>query len=251
MSDSIKISLIVQEADRSEAGSGYARINNDVMAKIGVEPGDFVKITGKRIGAAKVMRSSVSGSGGIAIYGYTRDTTGVGIGDTVIVEKVIPKTAAKITLQPISQRKRLDSRALEQTILKYYAGRPITKGQILTFEFRTKDEDPVYSNWRGFSNYSTEQIDFAVSEVSPGDVAIIGSETNVNYKDGVYKREDASKGKSAGSLHYEDIGGLGRELTLVREMIEYPSGIPRSLRSSGSSRQKEFSSMVRRVQERP
>ncbi len=63
------------------------------MAKLGVESGDFIKITGKRIGAAKVLRSSVSGSGGIAIDGYTRQTAGAGIGDTVVIERVVPKTA--------------------------------------------------------------------------------------------------------------------------------------------------------------
>ena len=127
--------------------AGYAKINNDVMAKLGVEPGDFIKITGKRMGAAKVMRSSVSGSGGIAIDGDIRRSAGAGIGDTVTFEKVIPKTAAKITLQPISQSIRLDSRALEQTIQSKFAGRPITKGQIMTFGFQTKLEDPFFSGW--------------------------------------------------------------------------------------------------------
>lgn len=222
MTENTKISLIVLEADYNDVGRGYAKINNDVMAKLGVESGDFIKITGKRMGAAKVMRSSVSGSGGIAIDGDIRRSAGAGIGDTVTVEKVIPKTAAKITLQPISQSIRLDSRALEQTIQSKFAGRPITKGQIMTFGFQTKSEDPFFSGWGGFSNYNTEYVDFAVSDVSPGEVAIIGSETTVNYKDSVYKGEDAPKGKSAGNIHYEDIGGLGRELSLVREMIEYP-----------------------------
>ena len=55
------------------------------MANLGVDSGDFVKITGKRTGFAKVMRSSVSGSGGIAIDGDTRRAAGAGIGDTVMV----------------------------------------------------------------------------------------------------------------------------------------------------------------------
>ena len=222
MSENSKISLIVQEADRNDVRPGYAKIHSDVMAKLGVDFGDFIKITGKRTGAAKVMRSSVSGSGGIAIDGYTRQAAGAGIGDTVMVQKVVPKTASKITLQPISQSIRLDSRTLEQAILKNYAGRPITQGQIMTFGFQTKSEDPFISGWGGFSNYNTEYVDFAVSEVSPGEVAIIGSETTVNYKESVYKGDAAPKGKSVGNIHYEDIGGLGRELSLVREMIEYP-----------------------------
>ncbi len=217
-----KLSLIVQEADYDDVGRGYAKINTDVMTKLGVESGDFVKITGKRTGAARVMRSSVSGSGSIAIDGDTRRTSGAGIGDTVVVEKVTPKTAAKVTLQPVSQNIRLDSRALEQTIRNKYAGRPITTGQILTFGIQTQAQDQFNAYWGGIGSYNTEYVDFAASEVSPGDVAIIGSETAVNYKDSIYRGEDAPKGKSAGNIHYEDIGGLGRELSQVREMIEYP-----------------------------
>ena len=233
MTDNTKLSLIVQEAEYNDVGRGYAKINNDVMTKLGVDSGDFVKITGKRIGAAKVMRSSVSGSGGIAIDGDIRRAAGAGIGDTVVVEKVIPKTATKITLQPVSQSLRLDSRALEQTIQSKYAGRPITTGQILTFGFQTQAQDPFFSSWGGIGNYNTEYFDFAVSDVSPGDVAIIGSETTVNYKENIYKGEDAPKGKSAGNIHYEDIGGLGRELSQVREMIEYPLRHPEVFKQLG------------------
>ncbi len=222
MTENTKISLIVQEADYNDVGRGYAKINNDVMTKLGVESGDFIKITGKRMAAAKVMRSSVLGSGGIAIDGDIRKSAGAGIGDTVTVEKVVPKIATKITLQPISQSIRLDSRELEQTIQNKFAGRPVTKGQIITLDVLTPTQDPFFAGFGGFPIYNTGSIPFAVSDVSPGDVVVIGSETTVNYKETVYKGEDAPKGKSAGNIHYEDIGGLGRELSLVREMIEYP-----------------------------
>lgn len=224
MTDQITLPLIVQEADSSDVGRGYARINNDVMAKLGVDSGDFIKITGKRTGVAKVMRSALSGSGGIAIDGDTRRAAGAGIGDTVMVEKTEPQTASKITIQPAAQSIKLDSRQLEQFIVQQYAGKPIAKGQIIQIPLatQTRNEDPFFSGWGGFSSYSTEYYAFVISDVSPSDIAIIGSQTAVLYKDAVYKGDDAPKGKSAGNIHYEDIGGLGRELSQVREMIEYP-----------------------------
>ncbi|MDR3102565.1 MAG: CDC48 family AAA ATPase [Methanocalculaceae archaeon] len=224
MTDPVTLSLIVQEADRSDAGRGYARINNDTMTKLGVDSGDFVKITGKRPGVAKVMRSSVSGSGGIAIDGDTRHAAGAGIGDTVTIEKTEPQTATQITVQPAAQNIKLDSRRLEQYIVQHYAGKPIAKGQIISIPLatQTRSEDPFFSGWGGFASYSTEYYAFVVSDISPGDIAIVGSKTAVHYKDSVYKGGDAPKGKSAGNIHYEDIGGLGRELSQVREMIEYP-----------------------------
>lgn len=80
--------------------------------------------------------------------------------------------------------------------------------------------DSFFSNWGGFTSYET--INFAISDITPGDAAVIGESTTVSYKNTAYKAEDAPKDKSAGNIHYEDIGGLGRELSLVREMIEYP-----------------------------
>ena len=224
MTDPITLPLIVQEANSSDVGRGYARINNDVMTKLGVDSGDFVKITGKRTGVAKVMRSAVSGSGGIAIDGDTRRAASAGIGDTVIVEKTEPQTASKITIQPAAQSIKLDSRQLEQFIVRQYAGKPIARGQIIQIPLatQTRNEDPFLSGWGGFSSYSTEYYAFVISDVMPCDIAIIGSQTTVHYKDAVYKGDDAPKGKSAGNIHYEDIGGLGRELSQVREMIEYP-----------------------------
>ena len=205
MTDPITLPLIVQEADSSDVGRGYARINNDVMAKLGVDSGDFVKITGKRTGVAKVMRSSVSGSGGIAIDGDTRRAAGAGIGDTVMVEKTEPQTASKITIQPASQSIKLDSRQLEQFIVQQYAGKPVAKGQVIQIPLatQTRNEDPFFSGWGGFSSYSTEYYAFVISDVSPGDIAIIGSQTSVHYKDSVYKGEDAPKGKSAGNTVWD------------------------------------------------
>ena len=244
MTDPITLPLIVQEADSSDVGRGYARINNDVMAKLGVDSGDFVKITGKRTGVAKVMRSSVSGSGGIAIDG---DTRRAGIGDTVMVEKTEPQTASKITIQPASQSIKLDSRQLEQFIVQQYAGKPVAKGQVIQIPLatQTRNEDPFFSGWGGFSSYSTEYYAFVISDVSPGDIAIIGSQTSVHYKDSVYKGEDAPKGKSAGNIHYEDIGGLGRELSQVREMIEYPLRHPEVFEKLGIEPPKGGSAALR------
>lgn len=225
MTDIQKNKLIVKEANSDDAGKGYARLNNDVMEKLGVNSGDYVKITGKKIAGAKVMRSSDTGSGSIAIDGNTRQTAGAGIGDTVTVEKAEPKTAASITIQPVSQAIQVDSRELEAIIHSTFAGKPAVKGQRFELRSRIQNEDifnSFFGDWGGFPSYYTETYEFIISDISPGDIVIIGESTEVNYKPNIYKGDDAPKGKSTGNIHYEDIGGLGRELSLVREMIEYP-----------------------------
>ena len=224
MTDNPNITVIIQEANYEDAHKGYARISSENMAKLGVASGDYVKITGKKTGVAKVMRSTTIGSGMIAIDGETRQTAGAGIGDTISVEKIEPKTATKITIQPVSQNIQFDSKQVETIVGNTFAGKPIVKGQRITIGSSIPQTDffsSFFGDWAGTSRYA-ESYEFIIAEVSPGDIAIVGASTEITYKPSIYKGDDAPKGKSAGNVHYEDIGGLGRELSLVREMIEYP-----------------------------
>ncbi|MDL2260788.1 CDC48 family AAA ATPase [Methanimicrococcus sp. OttesenSCG-928-J09] len=224
------IQLIVQEADRADAGKGIARIGAEAMTRLSIEPGDTVKITGKRTAAAIAALSQNQGSNNISIDGYIRRDAGIGIGDTVTVEKAAPTTATRLTVQPVGESIKLDGKQVGDFILKRYAGTPLYKGKTIALpvQVQQQKQDPFESffgnSWAGsFSNsFSTQYYEFIVSEIAPDDVSIVGSETKVTYKDSAYKGEDGPKGKSAGNIHYEDIGGLGRELNQVREMIEYP-----------------------------
>ena len=224
------IQLIVQEADRTDAGKGIARIGAEAMARLAVEPGDIVKITGKKSAAAIVILSQGQGSNNISMDGFIRKDAGVGIGDTVSIEKVLPKTAARVSIQPVGESIKLDGEQVANFIHQKFAGAPLYKGKAiaLPIQVQNQKQDPFESffgnAWAGSfsSSFSTQYYEFIVSDISPHDIAVIGSETKVHYKESAYKGEDAPKGKSAGNIHYEDIGGLGRELNLVREMIEYP-----------------------------
>ena len=230
MSGTNTISLIVQEADYADANKGYARLSAENMAKLGISTGDYVKISGRKFAVARAVRS-VTGTSVISIDGNTRATAGAGIGDTVTVEKAELKTADKIVIQPLDGVRGIDTDSLQRAIRRSYAGKPVVKGQILSFnvqragapfdQFDSLDSfGSFFQDWGGFSSYSTEH--FAIADISPGDAAVVGESTAVSYKGSAYKAEDAPKGKTAGNIHYEDIGGLGRELSLVREMIEYP-----------------------------
>ena len=224
MTDIPKISVIVQEADYADANKGYARLSSENMTKLGISSGDYVKITGKKFAVAKALRSAV-GTSSVSIDGTTRQTAGAGIGDSVTVEKIELKTAEKITLQPLGESAAIDTAVLEDAVRSGYAGKPVVKGQILAFNVRRAGDpfegfSPFFSGWGGFGGYSTEY--FVISDISREEAAVIGESTAVAYKSSAYKAEDVPKGKAAGNIHYEDIGGLGRELSLVREMIEYP-----------------------------
>ena len=63
-------------------------------------------------------------------------------------------------------------------------------------------------------------ITLVIAKVVPKGIAIVSDETEIELKEEPYKPEEGKKEVS--DIHYEDIGGLGRELQLVREMIELP-----------------------------
>ncbi len=63
-------------------------------------------------------------------------------------------------------------------------------------------------------------ITLVIAKVLPKGIAIVTDETDIELKEEPYKPEEGKKEVS--DIHYEDIGGLGRELQLVREMIELP-----------------------------
>ena len=63
-------------------------------------------------------------------------------------------------------------------------------------------------------------ITLVIAKVIPKGIAIVTDETEIELKEEPYKPEEGKRKLS--DVHYEDIGGLGRELQLVREMIELP-----------------------------
>jgi transitional endoplasmic reticulum ATPase len=63
-------------------------------------------------------------------------------------------------------------------------------------------------------------ITLVIAKVVPKGIAIVTDDTEIELKEEPYKPEEGKQEVS--DIHYEDIGGLGRELELVREMIELP-----------------------------
>jgi transitional endoplasmic reticulum ATPase len=64
-------------------------------------------------------------------------------------------------------------------------------------------------------------ITLVIAKVTPKGIAVVTEETEIELKETPYKGEEGKK-KEVSDVHYEDIGGLSRELEMVREMIELP-----------------------------
>ncbi|WP_202319092.1 CDC48 family AAA ATPase [Archaeoglobus neptunius] len=204
------ISLKVAEAYYRDVGRGIARIDPAVMEKLGLQSGDIVEIVGKSSVPAIVWPSYPEdrGTGIIRIDGNLRSNAGVGIDDRVKVRKVKPKPAEKVTLAPTEPVRLMGGEAY---LLRLLEGRPVIRGQKIRVE--------VFGH----------TLTFVITATKPSGVVVVSRKTAIELKE---KPVEEVK-RAVPDVTYEDIGGLKRELRLVREMIELPLKHPELFQKLG------------------
>ena len=191
--------LRVAEAYYRDVGRGIARIDPEVMERLGLQSGDVVEIIGKETVPAIVWPGYPEdrGTGVIRIDGSIRNNAGVGIGDKVRVRKVEAKPAERVVLAPTEPVRLMGG---ENYLLRLLEGRPVRRGQKIRVEV--------------FGHVLT----FVIVSTKPTGVVIVNRDTQIELKE---KPVEEIR-RNVPNVTYEDIGGLKRELRLVREMIELP-----------------------------
>ncbi len=194
--------VTVKEAAHEDAGRGIARVSYDVMKALNLTSGDVIEIQGRTRAAAIVWPGFAQDTGRniIRIDGNIRGNAGVGIDDKVTVRKIEAEYAEKVVIQP-TQPIRLTGG--EKLLARLLMGRPAVEGQM----FRV--------------NILGNPITFVIAKVTPKGIAIVNQNTWIELKETPYEPREGAR-KEVSDVHYEDIGGLGRELDMVREMIELP-----------------------------
>lgn len=211
MTDKNEVILRVQEAYHRDVGRGIARIDMETMRHLGMISGDIIEIEGKGATASAVVwpgYPSEEGKGVILIDGNIRSNAKVGIDDKVKVRKIQAKHADRITLAP-TQPIRITGG--EYYLLKLLEGRPISKGQTIRVEMLGSP------------------MTFVVTNTRPSGTVIADRNTEVN----ISEKPAAEKLEKMPRVSYEDIGGLKREIGLVREMIELPLRHPELFQKLG------------------
>ena len=195
--------VTVKEAFHGDAGRGMARLSMDVMKDLGVVSGDIIEIEGKKKATAVVWpgypedtRKSI-----LRIDGNIRSNAGTGIDERVKIRKIEVAYAKKVVIQPTQPIRLVGG---EQYLLRLLRGRSVQEGQAVRVD--------VLGN----------PLTFVIAKVVPNRVGVVSDDTEIELREEAYEPEKAKKGKEIPDVHYEDIGGLGKELQLVREMIELP-----------------------------
>ncbi|NLA99741.1 MAG: CDC48 family AAA ATPase [Methanomicrobiales archaeon] len=203
MANTESIEVTIKEAAHEDAGRGIARLSIDTMKALGLVSGDVIEIEGRHKAATLVWPGFPPDTGRaiLRIDGNIRSNVGSGIDDKVRITKTEVGYAKKVTIQPTQPIRLVGG---EQYLRRVLRGRPVTEGQLIRV------------------NILGNPLTFAIAKVAPKGIAIVTDSTEIELKETQYEPKEGRRETTAGDIHYEDIGGLDRELQLVREMIELP-----------------------------
>jgi transitional endoplasmic reticulum ATPase len=193
--------LKVSEASTDDVGKGWARLNPEDIQALGAVLGDLLEITGKKKTAARVTGALGQGheKQHIQIDGLIRANAQVKVGDTVQIRKVPRQTATTVILYFLEANCPLPQEAELEHFGKVLQGYPVFLGDKINI--------PLFGGRDRF---------FRVEATSPSGPVIINPQTNFVLQKPDYLVNGAAQ------VSYEDIGGLDKELRLVREMVELP-----------------------------
>ncbi|MCL5037584.1 MAG: CDC48 family AAA ATPase [Chloroflexi bacterium] len=198
------LTLKVSEALPRDVGRGFARLDPCDMEKVDAEVGNIVEISGKRKTYARLMPTHMEdrGKGLIKIDGITRENAQVSMDEKVEISKADSRAASQVILAPLTS-----AAAFKESDTKYIG--KLIEGLTLVSGDRVR-----------IALFGSGFRDFSVVETHPKDVVLIHSNTKITIKS---DKLPAGKGVK---FSYEDIGGLGKEIQRIREMIELPLKYP-------------------------
>src|SRR3989440_12336098 len=216
-----------------QVGRGVARLDTADIARLGCQPGDTILITGARTTAAKVVPSGGidRGQQSIQMDSQVRQNSASGLGERVSVRKAKVQNAEKVTLLPLSGGAPIQESDL-QYIARYLVGLPVVIGDLLRVgtpgaaprEFLIIGTTPATPSYtlqkRNTGNLPTVESPLPTQTITDVEAVLVQPGTIVRAQ------ARGSAHSTSGHVGYEDIGGLGKELQRIREMIELPLKYP-------------------------
>jgi len=218
--------LTVKPLKQKDAGRGLAAIDRQAMAEMDLENGDYIIVQGD--GGRTVARvwpgyPEDEGRGIVRIDGRLRKEIGVGIDDSVAVEKEDVQPATRLTVA-LPQNLRVRGN-VGPMIRQNLSGQAVTQGQTV----------PVSFGLGPLSSMSGQQIPLKIAGTEPAGTVVVTDSTEIDISEQPAEQltEKTAEEREAPSVTYEDIGGLDDELEQVREMIELPMRHPELFQQLG------------------
>jgi transitional endoplasmic reticulum ATPase len=194
-----RIQLKVAEARHRDVGKRRARIDRDLMQRLGIEPGEVIELVGKRSTAVTAWPTDQEDKDVdiIRMDGQTRKNAGVSLNDFLIVRKIKSKTAKAVVLLPLVNSTISVDKEFCEFVKNRLRGFPINEGDEITVV--------ILGN----------PIDFRIQKVSPGTTVKIEPSTRLHImSESIVDRKPR--------VTYEEIGGLKDQIKRLREIVEIP-----------------------------
>ena len=197
--------LRVAEAFLEDTGRGLVRLDADDLKRLHAVPGDVLQITGRRTTVARAAQAPSSHCGQLLVLidGTTRGNAQIGVDDWVTVRKVPFKAADSLLLATVQAAQSAPTEEEIPHLRQLLSGIPIVPGDHLQVAF-----------------LGARPRSFTVEGAAPRGALLISANTAIAFKVAEVSAEKAYR------VSYEDIGGLDKEVALVREMVELPLKFP-------------------------
>ncbi len=188
------------------APRGVAYVSPAALDALECQPGDVILIQSARGTVARVHAVSSDNTstslpvadGDIQMEGLVRQNAGASLGELVSVRRAAPQPAVSVALTPAN-----GSAALSDVELTHVA--QALKGQAV-----------VAGDLVRVSGLGLAAREFQIFSTNPATVVVLEGGTSVRLQ------STGTATPRASQVTYEDIGGLGDELTRIREQIELP-----------------------------
>jgi transitional endoplasmic reticulum ATPase len=211
------------------SGQGIAFLDPEVMEVHAIVPDEIIKIashSGKFVLAkAAPLPTEEGGKGNAHLDHYLRRVIKVAPGETVNIEKIITQPVKRVFLMTASSLP-IPTGELKEQLRKYLFSEriPVSLGSILSLP----------------QLHSSAKAIFKVSEITPGP-GLVDDQTEVEVIESLESpRDEHGHGHEhepspISDVVYEDVGGLGKEITMVKELVEIPLRYPQVYEHLGIS----------------
>jgi transitional endoplasmic reticulum ATPase len=196
--------LRVAEARPKDVGRGLVRVDPQDLERLEVSIGDVVEVAGKRPTVARAMPAypDQRGQGLAQMDGILRANAGTGLDERVTMRRVEVQPARAVVLAPVEGLRTAPGAAQTRYLARLLDGIPVVPGDRVRVDL-----------------FGTRAQTFTVAKTTPVGPVLIGPATAIRLA-------GEGTGRERGTITYEDIGGLHREIRRIREMIELPLRYP-------------------------
>lgn len=226
----VPIRLRVADAAGAVSSRVVALVHADDLARIGLKDGGLALIRGRQCGVAPLQSANTVEPGTVRFDGLLRENVGASIDDVVELTPAERQKASAVVLAslaavaPPAPRGRGLAGLLRRWTRK---ASPAERGP-QSGELRALLEGvPMLVGNRLRIHANGQRLDYRVLETDPEGPVLIHAGTSIKVM------VDGKLQERVLAVSYDDIGGLGKEIARVREMVELPLRHPELFKQLG------------------